>query len=272
MENLLLIKIVTSVATVLGLSLIAERVSPRLAGLLSGYPLGTAIALFFIGIENGDAFAAESAIYTLPGLAAALCLAAAYYGASRKLHGRKAVVAAAAAGILGFLAVSALLSNIPARLTLAVAVPLAAMVLFAYAFRRIENARVLKRTRLGFRVIAFRAALATTVVLAVTGSADLIGPEWAGLLSAFPSSAFPLFLVIHWTYGGPAVHTIIKNYPAGMGSLVVYSLSVALTYQPLGIAWGTLASFGCATLYLIGFSVIGQALARRRAATTAASG
>ena len=32
---------------------VAERVSPRVAGLLSGYPLGAAIALFFMGLEIG---------------------------------------------------------------------------------------------------------------------------------------------------------------------------------------------------------------------------
>ena len=37
-----------SVSMVLGLGTIAVRASPRIAGLLSGYPLGTALALFFI--------------------------------------------------------------------------------------------------------------------------------------------------------------------------------------------------------------------------------
>lgn len=271
MESLLLIKIVVSIATVLGLSLVAERVSPRVAGLLSGYPLGTAIALFFIGIENGAGFASESAVYTLPGLAAALCLSAFYFGASRLVKGRKSVALAGAVAIAGFVAVSALFALLPSDLSITVATPLAAIVIFATLFRRIENAPALRRVKLGFRVLAFRAALATVVVLAVTGSAALIGPEWAGLLSAFPSSAFPLFLVIHWTYGGPAVHTIIKNYPVGMGSLVVYSLSVALTYEPLGIGLGTLASFAFATIYLIGFSTVSLYISRR-AATTAAPG
>ena len=53
MDSLLLAKIATAIIAVVGLSLVAERVSPRVAGILSGYPLGTAIALFFIGIELG---------------------------------------------------------------------------------------------------------------------------------------------------------------------------------------------------------------------------
>ncbi|BBM05156.1 hypothetical protein HAALTHF_03370n [Vreelandella aquamarina] len=41
-----LAKLGLSVSMVLGLSAIAVRASPRIAGLLSGYPLGTALALF----------------------------------------------------------------------------------------------------------------------------------------------------------------------------------------------------------------------------------
>jgi len=63
-----LIKILVSVFMVLTLSLIADFVSPRIAGILSGYPLGAAISLFFIGFEIGPGFASESALYTMTGL------------------------------------------------------------------------------------------------------------------------------------------------------------------------------------------------------------
>ncbi|PSJ19146.1 hypothetical protein CVH10_24380, partial [Halomonas sp. ND22Bw] len=59
-----LAKLAVSSGVVLGLSMIAERVSTRGAGLLSGYPLGTAIALVIIGLELSPAFAADSAVHT----------------------------------------------------------------------------------------------------------------------------------------------------------------------------------------------------------------
>ncbi len=42
----LFVKVFVSAAMVLGLTLIAERASPRVAGILSGYPLGVALAFF----------------------------------------------------------------------------------------------------------------------------------------------------------------------------------------------------------------------------------
>lgn len=69
-----LAKLGLSVSMVLGLSAIAVRASPRIAGLLSGYPLGTALALFFIGLEISPTFATQSAVHTLAGFTATMAL------------------------------------------------------------------------------------------------------------------------------------------------------------------------------------------------------
>ena len=67
-KGLTLIKIGVAVFMVVGLSLIAEKVSTRFAGLVSGFPLGAAISLFFIGYEIEPSFAARSALFTILGL------------------------------------------------------------------------------------------------------------------------------------------------------------------------------------------------------------
>ena len=81
--ELILAKIAVSIATVLGLSVLAERAGPRVAGVLSGYPLGTAILLYFIAIEQGITFASESAVYALPGLIATLTFLYVYFLVSK---------------------------------------------------------------------------------------------------------------------------------------------------------------------------------------------
>ena len=79
-----LAKLVISIGIVLGLSLVAERVSARMAGMLAGYPLGTAIALYFIGLEISPAFATESAVHTLAGFSATLALSGGYLIGARR--------------------------------------------------------------------------------------------------------------------------------------------------------------------------------------------
>ena len=84
MTALLLYKISITMLAVLGLSFVAEKVSARLAGLLSGYPIGTAIILHFYGLEYGAQFAADAAIFNLCGLLASQCFAYTYYQASKR--------------------------------------------------------------------------------------------------------------------------------------------------------------------------------------------
>jgi len=59
-----------TVLGVLSLSAVAEKVSPRLAGVLAGYPVGSAISLGFYGVEFGADFAGRCASHNLAGLVA----------------------------------------------------------------------------------------------------------------------------------------------------------------------------------------------------------
>jgi hypothetical protein len=51
--EIFVLKAITVIALVLSLTVIAEKVSPKLSGLLSGLPLGSSITLIFFAIEYG---------------------------------------------------------------------------------------------------------------------------------------------------------------------------------------------------------------------------
>jgi uncharacterized membrane protein (GlpM family) len=245
---------------VLGLALVAERVSPRVAGVLSGYPLGAAIALFFIGFEIGPQFAADSAVFALAGLTASLAFVSAYYAASARCRGR-AIGPATAAALAAYFAAAWALQAVPFSLPGAVLLPAASIPLFVYLFRRIPNVAIARSVRFTPAVLLVRAVLAAAIILAITAAARLVGPAWAGLFSAFPTMLFPLMLIVHLTYDKAHVHTIIKNFPLGLGSLIVYCGTVALGYPGLGVGWGTAAAFAAATAYLL---IFGAVVVRRR--------
>lgn len=261
---LTLAKIVVSILAVVGLSLVAEHVSPRTAGILAGYPLGTAIALFFIGIENGDQFAADSAVYTLSGFTASLVLVFAYRLAARWAQSWQVLICAAA-GVMSFVAASLLLSQWSLGLLGGFIVTGLAIVGFSWLFRSIPDHRVEQRIKLSMGVVLFRAITAAAIVLLVTGLAKWVGPNWAGVLSAFPITLFPFLLIIHLSYGMNQVLTIIKHYPMGLGALVVYAITIAQVYPPLGTSWGTAVGFAVATVYLVVYSVLMERLKQRGA-------
>lgn len=262
-EILFISKVVVSIIAVVGLSLVAEHVSPRVAGVLSGYPLGTAIALFFIGIENGKEFAAEGAVYTLAGFSSSLVLVYFYYKTS-SLANRYIVLFSSISAILAFIFASFTLSLVSFGVVGAFLISVFSIVFFAYKFKNIENVVVGKKVTFTRWVLLFRALAAASIVLLITGLAKTIGPSWAGILSAFPITLFPFLLIIHLTYGKEQVHTIIKNYPFGLGSLLIYAISVSLVYPVYGVGIGTFLSFFFATLYLIIFAFVSKFLSEKR--------
>jgi hypothetical protein len=247
---LIIIKILITITIVLALSLIAEHVSPRVAGLLAGYPLGAALALFFYGYEISPEFAAQSAVYTVIGLIAIQFFAYCYYLSSAYFK-KFTIVISSALAIAGYFFVAWILHFLEPGAGSSVMLTIVSIAVFVFLFRKIENRKIRKKIALSFQTISIRAFFAALFIVVITGTAHLVGPRWAGLFSAFPTTFFPLLVIVHFTYSTQHAHTIIKNFPIGLGSIIAYSLAVLFTYPRYGIVAGTAISLGIATIYLL---------------------
>lgn len=253
---MILLKVAITILAVTTLSIIAERVSPRTAGILSGYPLGSAISLFFIGLEQGAQFAGASAPYNVAGMAALLTFLFVYYLTSTHIQRITQsrlwnMLAATLAATASFFALDVPLHILHLPVWGAFLAAAAAILGFSALFKNIPDSQIYKKIQMGPGVLLFRAAVAALMILAITGSAKLVPPSWAGLFSAFPATLLPLILIIHSTYGHRQAHTIIKNVPTGLWALVLYSVTISFAYPRAGIYWGSLLGFFNATLYLL---------------------
>jgi len=250
-------KIVVTSFMVLGLSWLSERVGPKAAGVFAGFPLGIAVSLFFIGVEQGPQFAATAATSTLGGLAAALVFCFAYWNFSSRLTWGS-VGLTALFSVIVFLVSAAAVSELPQERWILLGLSVVMTGLAIIAFRGIRNvgADQAKKVVITPLILVARAGVATALVLAITGLASVIGEEWAGLLSGFPITLFPVLLIVHATYSEREVHGIIKNFPYGIGSLIIFALSGSLVFDPLGIYWGAALSVALAAMYLAGVSLI----------------
>ncbi|MCY6380303.1 hypothetical protein [Hoeflea prorocentri] len=257
--TLLIAKILSTVFLVLGLSAIAERAGPALAGVLAGFPLGVAIVFLFIGIEQGPFFITDAAAYTVGGFAATLCFNLAYWFISSRIQNHVFL-----GSILGALAVFLLaawiISQWPLNVwtgTLLVAAVAASSV---FVMRGHNETRIASAIRLTWPVIALRAAIAVVVVLAITGAAAAIGPKWSGLLAAFPITLFPVLIIIQFTYSVEDAGTVIQTFPFGLPSLVVFVVCAWATFEPLGVPLGFVTSLMASALWLTGFFVLRKRL------------
>ncbi len=242
----ILIKTILTMIVVSGLAAIAERAGPRLAGILSGFPVGTAITLTFIGVEQGPAFAAQSALHNLAGMPAMLLMLWVYALVSRR-DSRLGPAGAPLLSTVVFLLGAAGLRwlNLPAILALLLS---AACVLAAgWLFRGFPDRPIDQRIRLGRGAVLFRAAVAAGVVLVVTGAAGKVGPAWAGLFTSFPVTVFPLLIILQHSYGPNPGQAVIKHIPSGLWSLIAFTLCLSVLDASMGVAWATVLAL-CAAL------------------------
>ena len=247
MTALLLYKVCITMLAVLGLSFVAEKISVRLAGLLSGYPIGTAIILHFYGLEYGAQFAADAAIFNLCGLLASQCFAYTYYRVSQKTT---SLAVTSALALTGYLLPAFMVSQTnPTRMT-ALATAIIATTLFCILLRDNRPKQVAASRAWSARLVAGRLIFTATLVLVVTEFADIVGPGWAGLFSAFPVALYPLVFLLHRENGPETARNVIGNFPYGLWSVIAYSLTVSLLYPLYGVIWGTLIGFAVATAVL----------------------
>lgn len=247
MTALLLYKLCITMLAVLGLSFVAEKISVRLAGLLSGYPIGTAIILHFYGLEYGVKFAADAAIFNLCGLLASQCFAYTYYRASQRIT---SLAATSVLALAGYLIPAFMVSKTnPTRLT-ALIIAIIATALFCILLRGSKVKPVAKSQAWSTRLVAGRLIFTASLVLIVTEFADIVGPGWAGLFSAFPVALYPLVFLLHREYGPETAQNILGNFPYGLWSVIGYALTVSLVYPLYGVIWGTLLGFAVATTVL----------------------
>lgn len=250
---MILTKLIVTVIIVSGLALIAEHGSPRLAGLLSGFPTGSSITLTFIALELGPAFASESALHNIAGMPAMLCFLGVYWLASARWP-KAALFLAPLCACLGFFSVAALLHAVNLPPAAAIFLSAGLVMIFQRLFQRIPEAAIEHRIRLGWGALAFRALVAAGAVLAITGAAQAVGPAWAGLLTSFPVTVFPLLIILTYTYGPAPAQAVVKHIPRGLWALMAYTLTLWLTAPAWGVLWSTLAGLTAAVL-LLGLSI-----------------
>lgn len=248
--NILILKITITIGLILGLAWIAEKTSPRIAGILSGYPIGTALVLFFYGIQVGPEFAVAAIPYNLLGHVSALVFVYLYFlGARASTLGSAIQASLFATG--GYLAAAWTMASFTPSLLSGAAVSFMAIGIFSFLLRKIPNATIDHPTRYTPAMLLFRLTLSTCLVLIITGFARIVGVRWAGLFSAFPLVVYPLLVLIHLNYGAQRAHTVLKNFPRGLWTVLVYSITISFTYTHFGVIPGTATGYLVATVALL---------------------
>jgi hypothetical protein len=251
MVELLLIKIIVSIGVVIGLSLLAERVSTRFAGVLLGYPIATGIIMFFIGIEQGTEFAAQTSIWAISGLAAEIIFFIFYYFGVKYLK-KFAIIGAMLLATAGFFISALILRNLPLTSRFISSILVMVVIIIAVLiFKSIKVKQISNPIKFSHKVLFIRAMFATGMILFITSFAKILGPIWSGILTSFPINAPVVLILIQYHYTREDVMTLIRGKPIGTVSLLIFLLSVSYFFPLYGVYLGILFSYILATVYLL---------------------
>lgn len=254
-ETLIIIKVIISVSVVLVLSYIAEAVSSKWAGIISGLPTGSAIMLYFYAFENGLAFARESALYNMIGLVAMQSFIFGYYISSKFIR-QSGIFLSSIIGLFFYLLAAVFISYSNVTTTFALIISSISFVVFMWLFRHIEVVDIKEKISLTNKILFMRSLISGSIIVTITTIAYLIGSQWSGIFSAFPTTLYPLIVILHMNYGKKFVDSVIKHVPQGLGGLLIYSFVIHTSYKSTSLNVGVVLAFMGTASYLFVFSIL----------------
>src|SRR5262245_27210284 len=237
----LALKIAMTASIVVTASVVVERSGPFIGSLIAALPTAGGAAMIILALEHSAQFISQSAVGSL--IANAACaLFALSYAALAQEHGLRLSLGGA---FLVWLVTVFLLRLVDWTATGAVILNAVIYPLAIVAARRYRIAGAVKRVPVTGADLAWRAAVVTLCVLAVTAASSSIGSYFSGVLAFFPVAMGSFFIILHPLIGGPAAasvaaHVLTPLIGLGLGLLAVHLLAV-----PLGVWWS----------YAIGLSI-----------------
>lgn len=242
-------KIVVVVAVTHLARWIGHLAGPNWGGIILGLPISTALVLLFYAIDAGADFAMAAVDSGILGVGAAVGAAVAFVAMlARGANFTLSIIIA----VGGYLAVAAVLQRMSIERTeLRLLVSLACVTCACVAMRLV-SAPVTTQPRCCSvaRSMILRTLTPVVCLLTVVGLKDFVGPQWAGLLSTFPSTFLSVAIVTNLESGRRAAFQLGQSFPAGNFSMIAFLACFGCIGGAFGFAAGFVAGYVAAAFVL----------------------
>lgn len=244
------------------ITVIAEKKSPRTAGLLMSLPVITFLSLLFMALSQGAWFGSRAAVWNPIGAIADLVYMGLFVtgAAIPGLAGRgrteskrsKEILAGLLLGFSGYFLSLMLFSGFNVTDGWVSLGALWAAAFIAHRlFGKLDDVDMQQRETASARELAFRALFGGCTVAFVVILGDSAGYVWGGIFSSFPGTITPVLIILHIKYGRLMSQSVIKSAPLGLSATGLYSIMVWLTYPEYGIAAGTIMAYISVAVFLL---------------------
>jgi hypothetical protein len=256
---LLLLKLGLTPLLIGGASLAARRWGPSVGGWIVALPLTSGPVALYLALDRGTGFAAGTAEGTIGGLLGDATFALAYGWLARRFGWQASVLGGFGAFALTALAVQPFVGGPAVVLFAIVAVAMAVCLRLAPPVTEGGEAMPLPAWDIPARMV-----VGTTIVLAITEAAAVLGPQLSGILAAFPIYVTVLAVFAHRLEGPERAMGVARGLQIGLFGTIVFFLVVTSTIDRFGIGVG----FGAGLLATAAVQSVSLRLVRRPLDTT----
>ncbi len=246
----------TGSGLIAGIILVAERRSPRLAGILMALPTITFISLLFMALEHDAEFASKAAIWNPVGIVADVIFLGMFAFGTRISRGASGLLIAFALAFLGYFTAIFLLRWLPISSGFQALALLWIACIAAYIlFRRLAACEFERRVTAGWQEVLLRGVFGGSVVSGVIFLGDNAGPLWGGIFSSFPGTITPVLMLLYLSHGMEMTDSVIRDSPIGLAGTGLYSCMVWVLYPVGGVFSGTIGAILILIIFLSALSL-----------------
>lgn len=236
---------------VLGITYAVGRLGPTAGGMLAGLPIIVGPGLVFLAVDESPAFLAETATFALLSLSATQAFMLSYLTAARRLSVAPAVLLATLAWFVS----AAILADLATGPWFALALFATAASTSRFIGKRLRVPNLAVKSRDTLTALILRAVLAGLLVGGITALSSWLGPQYSGLLIAYPVGSTVIAASIHLRYGASKVVDTLYAVALGSISIAAFCFAVALSAESLGSAGALGLGFAASFLLTIGLLV-----------------
>ena len=91
--------------------------------------------------------------------------------------------------------------------------------------------------------IMMRAVFTGGIIALVVLFGKLFNPFWGGIFTMYPAATFATLIIFHFYYEPTQLFYFVKKAPLGSLSLFIYAISVMLLFPEIGVIMGTIIAY-----------------------------
>lgn len=236
--NPLLIKLILMPLVITFVTLASRKWGNSIAGILGSLPWVAGPIILFIAIEQGKSFAIQSISGVMVGIIGWLVFCVVYILVGRRFNALISLFV----GYLAYFLVGILLNPFLHLLTVNqwLGVCIFILIMGLKYFPEIEKKNEGRSKVLRFEIL-LRMLVITSFVVVITYFADILGPNWSGILTPFPIMTAVLAIFTHYTQGIYQVRRIYMGLFTGMFGFTLFLFLQAILLPHTSIFWAFVA-------------------------------